>query len=71
MNNRAHTETMRCSQCRRRTKHTVTIGPLQQDPQHHSDPLFDFHLVKYRCTECGKDERRRRLPNLVSDIFHN
>ena len=71
MSTEASTDTLRCPQCRRRTEHTVAMGPLEQDPQHLNDPLFDFHAVTYRCTECGKEQRRRRLPNLLSEVFHS
>ena len=63
-------ETLRCPVCRRRTQHQEAIGPRTRDPVHIDDRSRDFHEVKYCCLECGRTERRRRYPDLLSGFFH-
>ena len=63
-------ETARCRTCRRRTPHDVSIGPLQLDPKHPGDRKYAFQPMTYRCTVCGREQRTRRLPNLLASLFH-
>ncbi len=67
--NRA-SDTQRCPECGRRTRHAVLIGRLQHDPKHAEDRRLDFRQMTYRCKECGRTEHRQQLPNLLVDVFH-
>ena len=62
-------DSLKCAACKKQTRHMLTIGPRQPDPQHADDRSFDFHAVTLRCTRCGRTEQRKRLPYLLAHFF--
>gem|GEM_PF-4776233 len=70
MTSKTSTERMRCPECRKRTLHSIELGPRQADPDHRKDRTRDFHTVEYRCSACGRVEHTKRYPDLLSRFFH-
>ncbi len=63
-------DTRRCPACRRRTRHSVSAGPIEFDTQRPGDRRYAVQRVTYRCDACKREEHRVRLPSLLEDVFH-
>ncbi len=63
-------DTRRCPACRRRTRHSVSAGPIEPDPRHPGDRRYAVQRMTYRCDACKREEHRVRLPSLLEDVFH-